>query len=58
MTTQLVDHAYTDYCIVNGCNLTEKNERVYFWLQSHRSCIIVAVTTVNTKSHDVACIGV
>jgi len=38
MTPQLVDHAHTDSCVVIGCNLAE-NEHVYFWLQSHRSCI-------------------
>ena len=29
---------------------SQKNEHVYFWLQSHRSCITVAVADVNTKS--------
>jgi len=52
MTPQLVDHAHTDSCIVIGCTLVQprtKNEHVYF-----HSCITVAVTTVDTKSHDVA----
>jgi len=50
MTPQLVDHAHTDSCIVIGCNLvqpratTQKNEHVHFWLQSHRSCITVALS--------------
>ena len=45
MTPQLVDHTHTDSRIVIGCNLvqsratSQKNEHVYFWLQSHRSRI-------------------
>ena len=27
----------------------------HIWSQTHRSCIRVAVTVVNTKSHNVAC---
>ena len=51
MTPQLVDHTHTDSRIVIGCNLvqsratSQKNEHVYFWLQSHRSCITVAVAS-------------
>ena len=54
---QLVDHAHIVSCIVIGCNLvqpratSQKNERVYFWLQSHRSCITVAVANCE---HEVA----
>ena len=32
---------------------SQKNKHVYFWLQSHRSCITVAVTIVNKRSHGV-----
>jgi len=54
MTPQLVDHAHVDSCAAIGCNLVQlrrKKEHVYFWSQSHRSCITVAVTIVNIATH-------
>jgi len=57
MTPQVMNYTHIDSCTVIGCNLVQphrKNKHVYFRLQSHRSCIIVAVTIVNMKSHDVA----
>jgi len=56
MTPQLLDHAYSDSCIVIGCDLVQpgrKYEHVYFSSQSHRSCITVAVTIVICE-HEIA----
>ena len=49
---QLVNHAHADSCIAIGCNLLQpratSNKK---WLQSHRSCITVAVTSQPHHSH-------
>ena len=53
MTPQLVDHAHTYSCIVISCNLVKPRRKMNMYI-SGCSHIAVAVTTVNTKSHDVA----
>jgi len=49
----MVDHAHTESCIVIGCDLAQPRRKMNMYI-SGRSCITVAVTVVNTKSHDVA----